>query len=163
MKRLSQREELANIEEIAAKLNFKPVRKKALEYKQTGQDQLSPLTYAISKHQDRIETITGDGLETTNAANVGDYIFCGPSGELYVLKESKVKKMYTGSMGGTLTPEQTPRQVARYEGKQIQFTAPWGEAMVLKPDDYLVKEQDSSGYYRIAKKEFEQTYEAFNG
>ena len=31
--------------------------------------------------------------------------------------------------------------------------------MVMKPGDYLVKVKDGSGYYRIAKKEFEQTYQ----
>ena len=30
--------------------------------------------------------------------------------------------------------------------------------MILKPGDYIVKETDSSGYYRIAKKEYEETY-----
>ncbi len=122
---------------------------------------LGELEYTDCSKEQEIETHTDDGKETTNTAKPGDYIFSGPSGELYVLKASKVKKMYTGEVGGTLVPEQTPRQVARYEGKQIEFMAPWDEPMVMKSGDYLVKEQDDSGYYRIAKKEFEQTYEEY--
>jgi hypothetical protein len=39
----------------------------------------------------------------------------------------------------------------------VTFTAPWGESMILKPGDYLVKDGDA-GYYRIAKLEYDQTY-----
>jgi hypothetical protein len=82
----------------------------------------------------------------------------GPSGETYVLKAAKFSKLYQGSIGETVVPEQNPRMVALYDGDQvINFMAPWGENMVLKPGDYLVKDGDS-GYYRIAKVEYEQTY-----
>ena len=164
MKKLSKRDDLADIEVIAAKLEFKPIKKKPLEYIMSNSSDpadLKPLEYTDSSKEQEIETFTDDGKETTNIAKKGDFIFAGPSGELYVLKLSKVKEMYTGGIGGTLIPEQTPRQVARYEGKKIEFMAPWDETMVMKPGDYLVKEKDGSGYYRIAKKEFEQTYEEF--
>jgi len=164
MSRVSKRD-LANIESIASGLKFKPIKKKPIEYEMSNSsdpEDLHPLEYAKCSKKEKIETITADGEETTNTANIGDYIFSGPSGELYVLKPAKVEKMYVGSLGGTLIPEQTPRQVAKYEGEQLQFMAPWNEAMIIKPGDYLVKEQDNSGYYRIAKKEFEATYEEFD-
>jgi hypothetical protein len=41
----------------------------------------------------------------------------------------------------------------------ITFQAPWGEQMILKNGDYVVREADGKGYYRIAKAEFEKTYE----
>jgi hypothetical protein len=48
--------------------------------------------------------------------------------------------------------------VAEYTGKEpVTFKASWGEDMILKPGDYLVKEGEGA-YYRIAKKEYEQTY-----
>jgi hypothetical protein len=82
----------------------------------------------------------------------------GPSRENYVVKAAKFPKLYQGTMGGPVIPEQGPRMVALYTGQQsVTFTAPWGESMVLKPGDYLVKDGDA-GYYRIAKAEYEQTY-----
>ena len=39
----------------------------------------------------------------------------------------------------------------------ITFKAPWGEDMILKRGDYLVKDGDQ-GYYRIAQKEYDETY-----
>jgi signal recognition particle subunit SEC65 len=162
MEKLSKRD-LVDIEEIASELEFKPIKKKKLKYPKVSFENLEPLTYTIAKEEQEVETHTDDGKETTNVAKKGDFIFSGPSGELYVLKPSKVKQMYDGEIGGTLSPEQTPRQVAKYSGKQIEFMAPWDEPMVMKPGDYLVKEQDGSGYYRIAKKEFEETYEKYGG
>jgi hypothetical protein len=38
----------------------------------------------------------------------------------------------------------------------ISFVAPWGEAMVLQPGDYLVK--SDGGYYRIEREAFRTTY-----
>ena len=40
----------------------------------------------------------------------------------------------------------------------VTFRAPWGEDMILKKGDYVVREKDGSGFYRIAKAEFEKTY-----
>ena len=59
---------------------------------------------------------------------------------------------------GDIYPEQSPRQVALYNGEQTTFKAPWGEDMIIKSGDYLVKDPANAGYYRIAKVEFEKTY-----
>lgn len=160
MIRISARED-SEINEIVKGLKFLPTSKKALKYSFVANadfEKLPALSYTEVKKEQPVETRTSDGVETKNIAKVGDYVFCGPSRELYVLTESKVKKMYEGKIGDVLTPEQSPRQVAIYNGEETSFTAPWGESMILKPDDYLVKEQDNSGYYRIAKKEYEATY-----
>lgn len=163
MEKLSKRDkDLVDIDEIAAELKFKPVKKRKLKYEMSNSNDsadLKPLQYVESDKEQEIETITGDGKETTNTAKKGDYIFAGPSRELYVLKPVKVRKMYTGEIGGTLVPEQTPRQVAEYNGPTVEFMAPWDESMIMKKGDYLVKESDNSGFYRIAKKEFEETYD----
>jgi len=159
MIRISQRDG-ADIEQVASGLEFKPVKKKATQYQFIKDiNSLEPFTYTINRGKPvQIDTITSDGKETTNVAQTGDIIFSGPSKEQYVLKPAKVQKMYEGKIGQNLIPEQTPRQVALYQGEPISFMASWGEQMVIKPGDYLVKEQDGSGYYRIAQKEFEETY-----
>jgi len=85
-------------------------------------------------------------------------VFSGATGENYVIKAAKLPKLYHGNVGGDIYPEQSPRQVALYTGEPVTFKAPWGEDMIIKPGDYLVKDPANTGYYRIAKVEFEKTY-----
>jgi len=148
----------ANIKEIASKLEFKETTKLPKEYKFVSDiSDLIPFSYTVAKEPVKIDTITSDGKETTNEAKKDDVIISGPSDERYVLKENKFSQKYEGKIGETVIPEQSKRQVAVYTGKEsVSFKAPWGEEMILKPNDYLVK--DGNDYYRIAKKEFEQTY-----
>ena len=42
----------------------------------------------------------------------------------------------------------------------FHFEAPWGEKMIAKTGDYLATPPDRSEVYRIARKEFWETYEA---
>jgi hypothetical protein len=116
------------------------------------------MTYTKATVQQPVVTVTTDGKETQNTAEVGDIIFSGATGENYVIKAAKLPKLYTGNVGDDIYPEQSPRQVALYTGEPVTFKAPWGEDMVIKPGDYLVKDPANTGYYRIAKVEFEKTY-----
>lgn len=148
-----------DINQIASQMQFQPTSKKKLMY-QFAQDvnNMQPMSYAIAQQQMPVVTITSDGKETQNTAEPNDIIISGPSGEKYVIKAAKFPKLYVGQIGGPIHPEQSPRNVAIYNGQfPINFTASWGENMVLKPGDYLVKE-DEGKYYRIAKAEYEMTY-----
>ena len=150
-----------DINQIVSQLEFLPTRKQALQYKfvKDGEPSKMPaMTYTVSAKEQPVVTITSDGKETQNVAAQNDIIMSGPSKENYVVKAAKFPKLYQGEIGQTIIPEQGPRMVAAYTGKdQVTFTAPWGEQMVLKPGDYLVKDGDQ-GYYRIAKAEYEMTY-----
>jgi hypothetical protein len=150
-----------DINKIAANLEFKPVTKQKLVYKYVEDGKPSsmpPMTYTKSTTKQPVETITTDGKETQNTAEVGDIIFSGATGENYVIKSAKLPKLYTGNVGSDIYPEQTPRQVALYTGEPVKFKAPWDEDMIIKSGDYLVKDPVNTGYYRIAKVEFEKTY-----
>lgn len=154
----------SGIESIASKLEFLPTRKQARKYSffkiQDGKTEgMPPMSYGINDTDSlRVVTFTSDGKETENTAQKGDVIMSGPSSEKYVIKQAKFSKMYEGKMGEDVVPEQSPRMVAEYSGSDpVTFKASWGEDMVLKPGDYLVKEGEGA-YYRIAKKEYEQTY-----
>ncbi len=150
-----------DINQIASTLQFKPVTKKKLVYKYVDGGKpgnMHPMTYTQSTVQQPVVTVTTDGKETQNTAEVGDIIFSGATGENYVIKANKLPKLYNGTVGGDIYPEQSPRQVALYSGEAITFKAPWGEDMIIKPGDYLVKDPANTGYYRIAKVEFEKTY-----
>ena len=149
-----------DINQIASQLKFLPTTKQPKQYKfvKNGTPGRMPaMTYTVSTQEQPVVTITSDGKETQNVAASDDIIMSGPSKENYVIKSSKFPKLYQGNVGGTVIPEQGPRLVALYTGKKpITFMASWGESMVLKPGDYLVKDGDN--YYRIAKVEYEQTY-----
>ena len=152
---------VADITTIAANLKFLPTKKQPKKYgfvKDGKPGSMPAMSYTVSASEQPVVTITSDGKETQNVAAAGDIIMSGPSKENYAVKAAKFPKLYQGEVGGPVIPEQSPRMVALYTGKgAVQFTAPWGEAMVLKPGDYLVKDGDA-GYYRIAKAEYEQTY-----
>ncbi len=153
-----------NINVIAESMQFVRVSKKLLQYRFVQeQDDLVPLSYTVSNKQQSVVTYTTDGKETENVADVGDIIMSGISNERYVLRKDKFPKLYLGEIGSTVTNDQTPRAVARYTGEApVSFLASWGEQMILKPNDYLVKEPDGTYYYRIAKAEFEQTYNSID-
>lgn len=153
------KENNVNINDIAAGMQFKPTtkQKKIYNYAQTDVN-MKPFTYTVTQEPKQVVTTTSDGKETKNTAAAGDIIMSGPSGEQYVVKSAKFPKLYQGNIGGPIHPEQNPRMVALYTGNQpVMFKASWGEDMILKPGDYLVKE-DEGKFYRIAKLEYEQTY-----
>lgn len=146
--------------EVLSSLEYHTTSKKQLEYSfSVSTEKLTPMSYTVAKEPTEVETILPDGKETKNKAEPGDIIMSGPSGERYVIKAKKFGSLYSGKIGEKIKVAPNPRQVARYSGKDtISFKAPWGEDMVLKPGDYVVKDGDS-GFYRIAKAEFEKTYE----
>jgi hypothetical protein len=150
-----------DINQIASQMKFLPTTKLAKQYKFVKDGipgQMPAMTYTVSTQEQPVVTVTSDGKETQNVAMPNDVIMSGPSKENYVVKAAKFPKLYQGTMGGPVIPEQGPRLVALYAGKMpVTFTAPWGESMILKPGDYLVKDGDA-GYYRIAKLEYDQTY-----
>ena len=145
--------------QILGGLRYHLTRKLDLVYSPVGENGPHvPLSYSVATKETPVVTRLADGVETRNTAKVGDLILTGLGGERYVIRGAKVPTLYVGSVGGPLAVIPTPRRVARYKGKTLTFKAPWGEDMVLKSGDYVVKEQDGTGYYRIAKAEFERTY-----
>ena len=158
---MKENADAVDINQLASQMKFLPTTKLAKQYKFVKDGvpgKMPAMTYTVSSQEQPVVTITSDGKETQNVAAPNDVIMSGPSRENYVVKAAKFPKLYQGTMGGPVIPEQGPRMVALYTGQQsVTFTAPWGESMVLKPGDYLVKDGDA-GYYRIAKAEYEQTY-----
>jgi len=151
---------LTDINQVAAQLEFLPTRKKALKYSyvENGQQgKMPPMSYTKLTQDEIVVTHTADGKETQKPGKAGDIMMSGPSKENYVIDAAKFSKLYQQAGNGIVIPEQGPRLVSPYNGPAVTFTAPWGESMVLKPGDYLVKDGDA-GYYRIAKHEYEQTY-----
>ncbi len=128
-----------------------------------------------AKKLERIATITKDGIETTNKAKTGDYIVKNETeaGEEYVMSPSNFKNRYKykkRSKSGYCEYEPKGRILAVEVNKsflkkfkldnEFYFEAPWGSKMVAKEKDFLVCPVDGGDeIYRIARKEFFETYE----
>lgn len=126
------------------------------------------------KELEPVSTVTSDGLETTNRAKTGDYIVKNQTdaGEEYVMSPQKFKDRYKykkRSKAGYSEYEPKGRITALEVNKSLlkklklqgefYFEAAWGSKMVVKEKDFLVCPMGGEEIYRIARKEFFETYE----
>lgn len=124
---------------------------------------------------EKIVTYTSDGKETENTAKEGDYVIMAQTTaqEQYILSGEKLLKRYKEGKyrvahdDEELTwQEYTPTGTVRaleFHPCQLNlsdpfyFEASWGENMIIKKGD-MICTPDGSEVYRIARREFEQTY-----
>lgn len=121
-----------------------------------------------------VVTKTSDGIETRNTAEKGDWLVENQTSahEKYLIKADIFEKKYTlmdslGNGWGCYRPKGvilamkvSAQDLEDLGAKEIlEFQAPWKESIVLKPEDFLVISLEKSEIYRIAKKEFQETYE----
>lgn len=120
---------------------------------------------------EKIITITSDGKETENTAKEGDYVIQAQTDaqEKYIISETKLVQRYVidsiiiGIFGwqeyiptGTVKAiELHPNQLGL--DNSFWFESPWNELTVAKKGD-MICTTDGIEIYRIARKEFEQTY-----
>jgi hypothetical protein len=122
-----------------------------------------------------IHTFTADGHETSNEAKEGDYIVKNQTeaGEEYIVGPEHFEKKYAQigppdhegwaeycSQGRIVAVELTP-QYLRQLGlpSEFRFSTAWHEVMVAKQGDFLASPPELTEVYRIARKEFFETYE----
>lgn len=123
-------------------------------------------------------TRTSDGVETRNTASKGDWLVENQTSaeERYLIKpevfEKKYELMHSLAGGwGCFRPigEILARKVSALDLQNLgahdvlEFEAPWKETIIVRPEDYLVISLDKTEIYRIALKEFTQTYEQIKG
>jgi hypothetical protein len=121
-----------------------------------------------------VVTRTSDGIETRNTAEKGDWLVENQTSakESYLIKADTFEKKYTmmdslGNGWGCYRPkgEIYAMKVSAADLNDfsteglMEFQAPWKESIVVKPGDYLVISLEKSEIYRVAKKEFLETYE----
>jgi len=155
---------MADIQGIASGLQFRPVRKKSnINYRympDADYDIMQPLTYTVLSRRERIVT---DLDKTFKEGMPGDILISGPKGEVYVVDSGEFDNKYDGEIGGDIRPKGDIRYAALYGGpEEISFKASWGEDMVLKPGDQLMRDGDK-GFYRIDGAVFSETYEEAEG
>ena len=127
-----------------------------------------------AKGGERIDTVTGDGPETTNKAEAGDYIVQNQTEarEQYVVPKDEFLKKYAPagtaarngfteyrSIGKIIALELTAEKLkALGLPSTFKFKTDWGEDMVAKAGDFMGGPTDFSEVYRLARKEFFETY-----
>ena len=101
-----------------------------------------------------VSTPSGTIKETKNKAGEGDFIVTNPGGEQYIIKGEKFSTLYKKLPAGKFKPLGKVKAVQ--SGKNVVFTAPWGEKMKILAGGYLV---DNKGdRYGIEENVFAQTY-----
>ncbi|WP_296700969.1 hypothetical protein [Algoriphagus sp.] len=121
-----------------------------------------------------IVTKTNDGDETKNKAEKGDWLVENQtsSSEQYLIKPQIFEKKYSFIQSledgwgcyqpkGKVIAIQIEKNDLSHFGKEdtMKFEAPWKELTILRLGDYLVIPPEKNEIYRIAKKEFGETYE----
>ncbi len=128
-----------------------------------------------AKEGEHIVTITEDGVETQNTASKDDYIVMNQTeaSEQYIMSKKKFKNRYGyicrakgsfncyASKGRVVGVELTKSLMQQLNlNNPFYFQASWGQKMIAKEGDYIVSPTDSIEIYRIARKEFFETYQA---
>jgi len=121
-----------------------------------------------------VTVISGEGEETrSKPAEAGDMVVrnrCPATGnEQYLVKASKFAKRYGQPIGPENEDGWRPFRpqgtevlfiVVGADDGSFTFTAPWGESMVARPGDALVRNpNDPQDTYRVAAASFTCTYE----
>lgn len=122
-----------------------------------------------------VTEIAGEGVETrSNPAEAGDYVVrnrCEVTGnEEYLVKAAKFAELYAAAGASEALPDgwaayRPAGQEMGYflipEGQgPYSFTAPWGEAMVARAGDAILRNPgDVKDVYRVAAASFACTYD----
>lgn len=121
-----------------------------------------------------VTVIKGEGKETQSPpAEAGDVVIrnrCPETGnEEYLVKAARMGQRYDGPLGAADAAGWQPYRpkgielryfVVDAEEGDFTFKAPWGEEMVARPGDAIVRNpQDPEDTYRVAGLSFACTYE----
>ena len=123
---------------------------------------------------EKIITLTSDGVETANVARKGDMIVMNltESREKYIVKAKKFEEKYRYEkevrdgfsqyhpLGKVVAIKLTGDILDLLDRREsFRFMAPWDQPEKARLNDFLVTPPDHSEIYRIAQKEFFETYE----
>lgn len=136
-------------------------------------EKIATIYARMAEEGERIDTITSDGLETSNTAEKGDFVVKNKTEaeECYILKPESFNNAYKFlrkhdegfneyvSNKKIIAVEIDASFFKDENEKELYFVAPWGSKMVVKENDYLVCPIGYTEIYRIARKEFFETYQ----
>jgi len=160
----------------AAEVDIAPLFEQAIREQRTGAARKTkPVDVRPARAGEVVVTIiAGEGKETQSPpAEAGDMVVrnrCSETGnEEILVRKAKFAERYEGPLGPAASDgwaAYRPRGnemlyfVVRLDGGTFSFTAPWGEPMVARPGDAIVRNpSDPKDTYRIAAAAFACTYE----
>ena len=139
---------------------FLPQLKNAQTYTKFAEVLVRP-----AKPGETITTNTSDGKETVNTAKENDFVVknATQTQEEYIINKEKLYSRYTKiedkNPPWSKWKAKGKIKAIQYNGPNMQFIASWNENMTLKTGDILATPlPNMNEIYRIAKKEFEETY-----
>lgn len=126
-------------------------------------EKFSKAQVRLAKSEEKVTTIIDGVVETSNTAKAGDVVVMGTRGEEYIISEENFRARY--QLEAQLSEQYqeckaTGKCIAySYNGPDMEFTAAWGEKMIVKNGDYLATtDKNVPEVYRIEKKAFHETY-----
>ena len=127
---------------------------------------LKPLTYTILLKKTEIITRINGKIETKQMLDRGDYVLCGRKKEKFGHKLEKILNLFDlGMMTNKLVKRRGFKLTKKnlnfnhsIKGKEIVIKPSWGGEQVLKENDYILYENDNSGYYGVEEGAFKKTY-----
>lgn len=132
-------------------------------------EKFKPILAREGKIGETIKTFTKDGLETTNKVTVPSYVVKNTTDakEEYIVTKEKFEKRYSflkkeNKVWSFFKPNGEIKVVKVKNDNEFFILAPWGEKMIVKKGDFLVSPLDYSEIYRVANKEFFETYKEKN-
>lgn len=132
-------------------------------------EKFKPILAREGKIGETIKTFTKDGLETTNKVTVPSYVVKNTTDakEEYIVTKEKFEKRYSflkkeNKVWSSFKPNGEIKVVKVKNDNEFFILAPWGEKMIVKKGDFLVSPLDYSEIYRVANKEFFETYKEKN-
>lgn len=159
---------MPQLSELLPHLTFYTAIKIPRKYKRSHELSKTPNTYYIHTDDNNIKLVTRiDGQdEVVNTVRRGDVVITGPKSEQYAVDAKKFPDLYDLHEGIAI-PRPNARTVARVTQSawnfafgnnvpHINFQTSWGEDMILKQGDYLVK--DGRNFYRVAASAYNTTY-----
>lgn len=148
MKRFSQEEAMA-------------VLLPAIEIAGTDYEKSTEVEATQAHGGEHIVTVTGDGRETDNTADAGDYIVTNQTEahEQYIVPRERFLARHERVEGGRWRATGRIRALRVTADEQFALTARWGSDMPVKPGDYLATPLPGKDeVYRVAAREFGETY-----
>ncbi|UZD23593.1 PGDYG domain-containing protein [Algoriphagus halophytocola] len=121
----------------------------------------------------QVVTKTSDGIETKNTAEKGDWLVENQtsSNEQYLVKAETFAKKYRllqsleqgwgcyEPIGRIIGLEAKMEYFEAFpKAGEVRFEAPWKDSMIIREGDFLVVPPEKDEIYRVAKKEFLETY-----
>ena len=110
---------------------------------------------------EHIVTVTGDGRETDNTANPGDYIVTNPTQarEQYIVSRDTFLARHEPVDEGRWRPTGRIRALRVTADEPFSLQARWGSDMPVKPGDYVATPLPAKDeVYRVAAAEFAEVY-----